>query len=105
MKRFSSSEEAEQFFLEFMKSDYWKLMEEMVQGRIEQVMSLLGDSKTTSDGRAMLNGRLIELHYLKKSPENFLNFFQAQKDLFKVDDVSGEETLISKPSFPDIMTH
>lgn len=103
---FADDKAALEFLARFTSSDLWKWMEEVLKARRETIITQLDNPRTTADGRAMLNGRLVEIHRLLEFPVRSYQYYQGNKaaEADTKATPSQREAIISKVAFPDIVT-
>lgn len=73
MKFFKDLEEERRFWVKLSVSDFWPAILDVIEDRISEIESLLDDPRVPRDNDPRLFGRLMELKWVKKLPEAFLN--------------------------------
>lgn len=108
---FKDDKEALAFLAQFVSSDIWKWFEQVIRSRFELIVQKIAEPKTTADGRAMLNGRLIELHELLEFPVKSFLHFKGQEAMRaaaeKDPTMNGQQkaSMVARVANPDIITH
>lgn len=101
---FKTLEQEEKFIIDFMVSQEWQFLKEMIEGRQRVIMGELGNPRTSTDGRAMLNGRLIETQFFLQVPQQMANYAKVNRELRgKQEDLKSETS--QKLMHPDVITH
>jgi len=102
MRQFKTRDEAEKFIIGILNSETWKFIKEVLEDRENGLFQQIGDPTQTSDGRALLNGRLLEIKFLARLPQNLANNLVKPQE--EPDD-GIEDTIIRKPGEPEVVTH
>lgn len=77
---FGTPEEEEKFVIELVSSRFWRYMQNIIEGRIETIISLMEKPGINGSTRHVMSGRLVELQSMKKIPLNSAHYFQKLRE-------------------------
>ena len=109
MISFKDDKEALEFLARFIASETWQWFEQVIKARYNTILRELKNPKLTSDSRAMLTGRLIELHEMLDFPVTSFEYAKSMDSLKKAEDLANltqvqRDGRVARTAFPDIVT-
>ena len=98
-----TDEQTLDFVRRLLNSEFWKWIVERLEARERNVFKELTNPTTTADGRAMLNGRLIEIKDLENFPMTTLIQLEDQQKQTKQTENGIDDSQIRSFTAPNIV--